>query len=227
MRACRCIRSRTSWAAPRRRTRRRCARCWTGETGAYRDAVLLNAAAALVVAGRVAELRDGVEIAAESIDSGRAKRAVNARARSAAAKADADDPRQDQGLQARRDRGGQGRPAAERLEATRAMRRRVRPFAGALQGGGARLRPDRRDQEGEPLQGPDPRRFRPARAGPRLRGRRRDLPVGADRHAVLSGRAGVPDRRARATGGLPVLRKDFLYDPTRWPRRAPGAPTAS
>jgi anthranilate phosphoribosyltransferase len=52
-----------------------------GETGAYRDAVLMNAAAALVVAGRVAELRDGVEIAAESIDSGAAKRAVETLAR--------------------------------------------------------------------------------------------------------------------------------------------------
>jgi anthranilate phosphoribosyltransferase len=50
-----------------------------GETGAYRDA--LNAAAALVVAGRVAELRDGVEIAAESIDAGAAKRAVETLAR--------------------------------------------------------------------------------------------------------------------------------------------------
>jgi anthranilate phosphoribosyltransferase len=52
-----------------------------GETGAYRDAVLMNAAAALVVAGRVAELRDGVEIAAESIDAGAAKRAVETLAR--------------------------------------------------------------------------------------------------------------------------------------------------
>ena len=41
--------------------------------GAYRDAVLLNAAGALVVAGRAADLREGVEIARESIDSGAAK----------------------------------------------------------------------------------------------------------------------------------------------------------
>jgi anthranilate phosphoribosyltransferase len=34
-----------------------------------------------VVAGRVAELRDGVEIAAESIDAGAAKRAVETLAR--------------------------------------------------------------------------------------------------------------------------------------------------
>jgi len=41
-----------------------------GERGAYRDAVLLNAGAALVVAGEAATLRDGVEEAAEAIDKG-------------------------------------------------------------------------------------------------------------------------------------------------------------
>ena len=44
-----------------------------GETSAYRDAVLLNSAAALVIASRAANLREGVEIARESIDSGAAK----------------------------------------------------------------------------------------------------------------------------------------------------------
>jgi anthranilate phosphoribosyltransferase len=52
-----------------------------GETGAYRDAVLLNAAAALIVADRAATLKEGVEIARESIDSGAAKRAVTTLAR--------------------------------------------------------------------------------------------------------------------------------------------------
>jgi anthranilate phosphoribosyltransferase len=44
-----------------------------GEEGAYRDAVLLNAAAALIVADRVNTLRDGIEEAAEAIDRGLAK----------------------------------------------------------------------------------------------------------------------------------------------------------
>ena len=44
-----------------------------GETSAYRDAVLLNAAAALVVADKAADLKAGVELAAQSIDSGAAK----------------------------------------------------------------------------------------------------------------------------------------------------------
>jgi len=41
-----------------------------GETGAYRDAVLLNAAAALVVAGAAETLAEGADEAAEAIDKG-------------------------------------------------------------------------------------------------------------------------------------------------------------
>ncbi len=44
-----------------------------GEKGAYRDAVLFNAAAALMVAGEVDDWRSGVEEAAEAIDKGLAK----------------------------------------------------------------------------------------------------------------------------------------------------------
>lgn len=47
-----------------------------GAPGAYRDAVLLNAAAALVVAGKADTLREGMEQARESLDSGEAKRRV-------------------------------------------------------------------------------------------------------------------------------------------------------
>jgi anthranilate phosphoribosyltransferase len=52
-----------------------------GATGAYRDAVLLNAAAALVVADRVGTLTDGVAMARQSIDSGAARAKVAALAR--------------------------------------------------------------------------------------------------------------------------------------------------
>jgi anthranilate phosphoribosyltransferase len=44
-----------------------------GEPGAYRDAVLFNAAGALMVAGEVTDWRAGVEEAAEAIDKGLAK----------------------------------------------------------------------------------------------------------------------------------------------------------
>lgn len=47
-------------------------RLLAGERGAYRDAVLLNAAAALIVAGRAPNLADGAAIAAETLDSGAA-----------------------------------------------------------------------------------------------------------------------------------------------------------
>ncbi|MFC6687168.1 anthranilate phosphoribosyltransferase [Jhaorihella thermophila] len=52
-----------------------------GEPSAYRDAVLLNAAAALVVAGAASDLREGVEMAAHSIDSGAARAKIEALAR--------------------------------------------------------------------------------------------------------------------------------------------------
>jgi anthranilate phosphoribosyltransferase len=47
-----------------------------GEHNAYRDAVLLNAAAALVIADKAEDLKSGVELARESIDSGKALAAV-------------------------------------------------------------------------------------------------------------------------------------------------------
>ncbi len=49
-----------------------------GETGPRRDVVLLNAGAALAVAGEAADLRDGVSQAARSIDSGQARAKLRA-----------------------------------------------------------------------------------------------------------------------------------------------------
>ncbi len=48
-----------------------------GVRGPYRDIVLLNSAAALIVAGRVDDLRSGITRAAEAIDSGAAKAVLN------------------------------------------------------------------------------------------------------------------------------------------------------
>ena len=47
-----------------------------GATGAYRDAVLMNAGAGLVVSGLAATLSDGVAMAADAISSGRARDAL-------------------------------------------------------------------------------------------------------------------------------------------------------
>ena len=52
-----------------------------GAKGAFRDAVLLNSAAALLVADHATNLRDGVDIAAHSLDSGAAKAKIEALAR--------------------------------------------------------------------------------------------------------------------------------------------------
>jgi len=43
-----------------------------GKAGAYRDTVLMNAGAGLVVAGKAASIEDGVALAAQAIDNGRA-----------------------------------------------------------------------------------------------------------------------------------------------------------
>jgi len=48
-----------------------------GEHGPYRDIVLFNTAAALIVAGKAASLEDGVRLAALSIDSGAAATALD------------------------------------------------------------------------------------------------------------------------------------------------------
>jgi anthranilate phosphoribosyltransferase len=52
-----------------------------GAPGAYRDAVLLNASAALIVAGRTADPKEGVDMAAASIDSGAARTKIEALAK--------------------------------------------------------------------------------------------------------------------------------------------------
>lgn len=48
-----------------------------GEPGPVRDIVLLNAAAGLFVAGRAASVREGLGLAAEAVDAGRAWAALD------------------------------------------------------------------------------------------------------------------------------------------------------
>ncbi len=56
-----------------------------GARNGYRDATCLNAAAALLVAGKVPDLRAGAEMAAESIDSGAARKVLEGMVRITAA----------------------------------------------------------------------------------------------------------------------------------------------
>jgi anthranilate phosphoribosyltransferase len=58
-----------------------------GAGGPYRDTVLLNAAAALIIADRAADLREGVSLAARVIESGAAQAALDALRRETAADA--------------------------------------------------------------------------------------------------------------------------------------------
>jgi anthranilate phosphoribosyltransferase len=44
-----------------------------GKTGPFRDVAVLNAAAALIVAGKAKDLKEGAALAAKSIDSGEAE----------------------------------------------------------------------------------------------------------------------------------------------------------
>ncbi len=58
-----------------------------GEAGPYRDTVLLNAAAGLIVAGRTTDLRQGVALAARALDDGAAWQVLEALRRETAAAA--------------------------------------------------------------------------------------------------------------------------------------------
>jgi anthranilate phosphoribosyltransferase len=44
-----------------------------GKPGPFRDVAILNAAAALIVAGKAKDLKDGAQLAAKSVDSGEAE----------------------------------------------------------------------------------------------------------------------------------------------------------
>ena len=94
---------------------------------------------------------------------------------------------------------------------------------------GGTVRAHRRDQEGEPVEGPDPRGFRSrARSPAAYQSGRRDLPVGAHRRARPS--RGVRehlDRGARGDAAADPAQGFPASTPTRCWRRAPGAPTAS
>ena len=140
-----------------------------GAAGPYRDIVLLNTAAALLVADKVETLQEGVALAA-SVDRRRPRRdgAGPSWSRSPTGVTHERHPRADRRLQARRGRRRARRAEtqdaveAERAAASAAARlsRRPRSAACARPPG-----PDRRDQEGLAVQGPDPRRLRPAGAG--------------------------------------------------------------
>ena len=118
-----------------RRSRRRCAaatprptprRCWPcsrAPRAPIRDIAVLNAAAALIVAGKAKDLKDGAALAAKSLDSGAAEGRLDRLIAVSNAQHDRH-PDQDRGLQARGDRRGQARAVPRRRSRPR---RRPRP----------------------------------------------------------------------------------------------------
>ena len=113
----------------------------------------------------------------------------------------------------RRPRGAERRSLPKSTGA-RAAAAAARLHRGAApQGGRRRLWPDRRDQGGFAQRRVDSRRFRSGQPWPAPISRRRRLPVGADRQAILPGRRQLSGQSARAAVDLPVIRKDFMLDP--------------
>ena len=66
-------------------------RVLSGEKGPHRDIALLNAAAALVVCGRAADLAEGLDVAASVVDDGRAEALLDGLVRESRAAAGIDD----------------------------------------------------------------------------------------------------------------------------------------
>ena len=184
-----------------------------GEPGSRRDVVLLNAAAALLVAGVVEQMEEGIERAALTIDAGLAtelletlreeRRTAEAAAEAAAAAAEAARPRA-----RRHDRRGSPDPRVQR-RATK--RRRARSPRGAATDVLAELAgTDRRAARSRPPP-PRPRRGRspsasprPASTSSRRSSARRRRPAGSRRPATTSSRAPGPTRPA-ARSAISVL----------------------
>ena len=145
---------------------------------------------------RQGPLKEGVALGDKSVDSGEAEGRLDRLIAVSNASRERDGRHPDHGRSLRKARdeiaAAKARAAARRaIEARRqgGGRRRAAFSARSSAGSPAAARADRRDQEGEPVEGPDPRRFRSAGARARLRGGRRRLPVGAHRRALVPGHA--------------------------------------
>ena len=217
------------------RTPRSCATVLDGERGPPRDVVLLNAGAALFVAGRAASVADGIARAAEAIDTGAAR--AHARRDGAQRRSDGGGRMSATPDLLRDDRRGD---AADHRGAARA-----RAAGGAASGArrdasprGAGVRGRRSRATGavnviaeckrrSPSKGVLAADYDPVAIASAVRARRRGGDLGADRADVLRRRARASRRGARAPSTSRSCARTSSSTSTSCSRRARPAPTPS